>query len=125
MLMTQTSATQERSEQAGYQHTICPFHVSLPEEALVDPRRRIATTRWPENETLAGQSQIGQLAKLQKLVYYWGTQYDRYKGGPITSMVTWHQQLQMKEIQDVLAYVLTLRKEHRNGRNNQNIRFCR
>ena len=78
--MTQTSATQERSEQAADQNAIRPFHVSIPEEALVDLRRRIAATRWPEKETVADQSQGVQLAKLQELVHYWGTEYDWRKG---------------------------------------------
>jgi hypothetical protein len=30
-----------------------PFQVSIPEEALVDLRRRIAATRWPDKETVA------------------------------------------------------------------------
>jgi hypothetical protein len=27
-----------------------PFHFAVPDEALVDLRRRIAATRWPERE---------------------------------------------------------------------------
>jgi hypothetical protein len=54
--------------------------VSIPEEALVDLRRRIAATRWPEKETVADQSQGVQLAKFQELVHYWGTEYDWRKG---------------------------------------------
>src|SRR4051794_26746158 len=30
--------------------SIRPFHISVPEEQLVDLRRRIAATRWPEKE---------------------------------------------------------------------------
>ena len=30
---------------------IHPFSVEVPEEDLVDLRRRIAATRWPEKET--------------------------------------------------------------------------
>ena len=40
-----------------------------------DLRRRSAT-RWPDKETVADQSQGAQLAKLQELVRYWGTDYD-------------------------------------------------
>ena len=53
-----------------------PFHVSIPEEALADLRRRIAATRWPERETAEDASQGVQLATMQKLVRYWGTDYD-------------------------------------------------
>ena len=55
---------------------IRPFHISVPEEKLVDLRRRIAATRWPDKETVADQSQGAQLAKLQALVQYWGSGYD-------------------------------------------------
>ncbi len=53
-----------------------PFHIDVPEEALVDLRRRIAATRWPDKETVSDRSQGVQLAKLQPLVEYWGTEYD-------------------------------------------------
>jgi pimeloyl-ACP methyl ester carboxylesterase len=53
-----------------------PFRVDVPEEELVDLRRRIAATRWPERETVADQSQGVQLATIQELVRYWGTDYD-------------------------------------------------
>jgi len=55
---------------------IRPFQVHVPEAALVDLRRRIAETRWPDKETVADQSQGAQLAKLQALVRYWGSGYD-------------------------------------------------
>ncbi len=53
-----------------------PFHINVPEEALVDLRRRIAATRWPDRETVNDRSQGVQLAKIQELVRYWGTDYD-------------------------------------------------
>ena len=55
---------------------IRPFRISVPEEQLVDLRRRIAATRWPEKETVADQSQGVQLATMQQLVHYWQTGYD-------------------------------------------------
>jgi pimeloyl-ACP methyl ester carboxylesterase len=57
-------------------NAIRPFHVNIPEEQLVDLRRRIATTRWPDRETVTDQSQGVQLAKIQELVRYWGKDYD-------------------------------------------------
>jgi len=47
-----------------------PFSVEVPEEDLVDLRRRIAATRWPERETVADESQGVQLATMQELVRY-------------------------------------------------------
>ena len=55
---------------------IRPFQVDVPEEELDDLRRRIAATRWPERETVTDESQGVQLATMQELVRYWGTEYD-------------------------------------------------
>ena len=55
---------------------IRPFRVETPEPDLVDLRRRIAATRWPERETVDDRSQGAQLAKLRELVRYWSTGYD-------------------------------------------------
>ena len=52
------------------------FRIDVPEEQLVDLRRRLAATRWPERETVADATQGVQLATMQKLVRYWGTEYD-------------------------------------------------
>src|SRR5215211_4837507 len=53
-----------------------PFRIDVPEEDLLDLRRRIAETRWPERETVADESQGVQLATIQELTRYWGTDYD-------------------------------------------------
>jgi pimeloyl-ACP methyl ester carboxylesterase len=56
--------------------TIRSFQFTAPEEALADLRRRIAATRWPDRETVNDASQGVQLATMQELVRYWGTDYD-------------------------------------------------
>lgn len=56
--------------------TIRPFRVSIPDAALVDLRRRIAATRWPEGETVADATQGVQLATMQKVAQYWQTEHD-------------------------------------------------
>jgi len=71
--MTQTSATQRGSEQAD---AIRPFRVNVPEAELTELRRRINATKWPERETVADASQGVQLATIQALAQYWGTDYD-------------------------------------------------
>jgi pimeloyl-ACP methyl ester carboxylesterase len=53
-----------------------PFRINVPEEELVELRRRVQATRWPEKETVADQSQGVQLATTQKLARYWGTEHD-------------------------------------------------
>ena len=71
--MTQTSATQRSSEQAG---AIRPFEVNIPEGKLTELRSRINATIWPERETVTDASQGVQLATIQALAHYWGTDYD-------------------------------------------------
>jgi pimeloyl-ACP methyl ester carboxylesterase len=56
--------------------SIRPFRVEAPQAALDDLRRRIAASRWPDRETVADRSQGAQLAQLQPLLRYWGTDYD-------------------------------------------------
>jgi pimeloyl-ACP methyl ester carboxylesterase len=55
---------------------IRPFRINVPEEELVDLRRRIAATRWPEKETVEDDSQGVPLALMQDLARYWATEYD-------------------------------------------------
>ena len=56
--------------------SIRPFHINIPEQQLVDLRRRVLATRWPERETVTDRSQGVQLAKIQEIVRYWGKDYD-------------------------------------------------
>ena len=78
--VAQTTATQKGDRQAADPKAIRPFRVSIPDEAVADLRRRLAATRWPDKETVADDSQGAQLARLQELVRYWGTDYDWRKG---------------------------------------------
>src|SRR5438132_4392582 len=55
---------------------IRPFKFNAPEEALVDLRRRIAATKWPERETVPDASQGVQLATIKALAQHWATDYD-------------------------------------------------
>ena len=52
------------------------FEIDFSEDDLADLRRRIQATRWPEPETVADQSQGVQLATIQALARYWGSEYD-------------------------------------------------
>ena len=64
------------SATAADDNTMRPFRINVPEEALVDLRRRIAATRWPEKETVADESQGVRLATVQQLAQYWQTSHD-------------------------------------------------
>lgn len=61
---------------AAESDAIRPFRFDAPEADLVDLRRRLAATRWPERELVTDDTQGVQLATMQKLVAYWGTDYD-------------------------------------------------
>jgi pimeloyl-ACP methyl ester carboxylesterase len=71
--MTQTTGTQRSSEHAD---AIRRFHVNVAESDLIELRRRINATKWPERETVADATQGVQLATMQNLARYWGTDYD-------------------------------------------------
>ena len=71
LALSSTPAAAENNDTA-----IRPFRVNVPDADLADLKRRLAATRWPDKETVADQSQGVQLAKLQELVRYWGTDYD-------------------------------------------------
>jgi pimeloyl-ACP methyl ester carboxylesterase len=60
----------------GDKNAIRALHVHAPEPELIDLRRRINATRWPERETVTDASQGVQLATMQKLARYWATDYD-------------------------------------------------
>lgn len=55
---------------------IAPFTVDVPEAELVDLRRRIADTRWPEPETAPNGLQGVPLARMKALAERWSTGYD-------------------------------------------------
>ncbi len=57
-------------------NAIRPFRINVPEAELVDLRRRINATKWPERETVTDASQGVQLATIQELARYWGAEYD-------------------------------------------------
>jgi pimeloyl-ACP methyl ester carboxylesterase len=55
---------------------IRPFKVHVPEEQLIDLRKRVLAMRWPGKETVTDHSQGVQLATMQALAHYWATDYD-------------------------------------------------
>jgi pimeloyl-ACP methyl ester carboxylesterase len=61
---------------AAQDGAIRPFRIDVPEEVLVDLRRRVAATRWPDRETVADDSQGVPLALMQDLARHWAADYD-------------------------------------------------
>ena len=75
-IMTTTSATQPQTDKTS----IRPFQFKFSDAELADLRRRVNATKWPEREQVADASQGVQLAMIQSLASYWGTDYDWRKG---------------------------------------------
>jgi pimeloyl-ACP methyl ester carboxylesterase len=90
---------------------IRPFHVNFPDEALADLRRRIAATRWPEKETVADTTQGVQLATVQALVRYWGTDYDWRKAEAKLNAVPQF----ITEIDGLDIHFIHVRSKHENA----------
>ena len=70
------SATQPQTDKAA----IRPFQFNFPDAELDDLRRRVNATKWPDREQVTDASQGVQLATMQNLARYWGTDYDWRKG---------------------------------------------
>jgi pimeloyl-ACP methyl ester carboxylesterase len=74
--MVMKTATSKVGTGVAEATAIRPFRVDVPEEQLVDLRRRIAATRWAHKELVEDRSQGVQLATLQGLTRYWANEYD-------------------------------------------------
>ena len=53
-----------------------PFTIEITDAEVEDLRARIVATRLPDKETVDDSSQGVQLATMEALVRYWGTEYD-------------------------------------------------
>ncbi len=73
---TQTAGAKLDTKPGADKAAIRPFRVSIPEQELVDLRRRIEATRWPTKELVEDRSQGVQMATLRELARYWSTEYD-------------------------------------------------
>jgi pimeloyl-ACP methyl ester carboxylesterase len=68
-VMTEVETGSEMTE-------IRPFRVVVSDAEVVELRRRVNATRWPERETVADDAQGVRLEMIQGLARYWGTDYD-------------------------------------------------
>jgi pimeloyl-ACP methyl ester carboxylesterase len=100
-----------RAQAAAEGGTIRQFRVNVPDEALVDLRRRIAATRWPDQETVSDRSQGIQLAEFQELLHYWGSDYDWRK---VEAKLNALPQF-MTTIDDVDIHFIHVRSRHPNA----------
>ena len=72
----QPSKQEDASMSTVEDAAIWPFNFSAEDEALLDLRRRIAATTWPDRETVSDATQGVQLATMRELARYWATDYD-------------------------------------------------
>src|SRR5688500_8030027 len=70
------SIAPRRGANAAETTAIRPFRVNVPEAELIELRRRITATRFPERETVSDMSQGVPLATVRKLARYWAADYD-------------------------------------------------
>jgi hypothetical protein len=68
-----SAAAQTKSSEKSAIH---PFYVHVPEAKMIELRKRISATQWPDRETVTNQSEGPQLGTLQKLAQHWTTEYD-------------------------------------------------
>jgi pimeloyl-ACP methyl ester carboxylesterase len=73
---TNQDVTEVAQSNGADKTAIRPLRVHAPEAQLIDLKRRIKATRWPERETVSDASQGVQLATMQKLARYWASDYD-------------------------------------------------
>lgn len=92
-------------------NAIRPFHINFPEADLVDLRRRVKATRWPDKETVTDRTQGVQLATVQKLARYWSTDYDWRKGEAKLKAVPHF----ITEIDGVDIHFIHVRSRHENA----------
>ena len=64
------------AQAAAATDAIRPLQINVPKNQLVDLRRRLAATRWPDRETVADESQGVQLAAIQEVARHWEKDYD-------------------------------------------------
>ena len=109
--MTQSGATQPAGEQIADKTAIRPFQFNFPDAELTDLRRRVNATKWPERELVTDASQGVQLATMQKLARYWGTDYDWRKGEAKLKAVPHF----ITEIDGLDIHFIHVRSQHENA----------
>jgi pimeloyl-ACP methyl ester carboxylesterase len=68
--------TPKEHKMAATNAAIRPFHFEASKDELIDLKKRVAATKWPERELVPDATQGVQLATMQKLARYWATEHD-------------------------------------------------
>ncbi len=91
--------------------SIRPFHIEVPEEKLVDLKRRIQATKWPQKETVNDETQGVQLGTMKKLAQYWASNYDwRRMEAKLNALPQF-----MTNIDGVDIHFIHVRSKHKNA----------
>src|SRR5215210_5421398 len=61
---------------SGDVSAVDPFRITVPWTEVVELRRRLARTRWPDRQTVSDWSQGVPLQVLREFCSYWETSYD-------------------------------------------------
>jgi pimeloyl-ACP methyl ester carboxylesterase len=109
--MPLTTATQQSAEQPSDKNAVRPFGVNVPEAELIELRRRIQATRWPDRETVSDATQGVQLATVQALARYWATDYDWRK---VEARMNGYPQF-ITEIDGLDIHFIHVRSKHENA----------
>jgi pimeloyl-ACP methyl ester carboxylesterase len=96
---------------AGDPTAIRPFHVKMPEADLIDLRRRIKATKWPERETVRDTTQGVQFETTRKLAHYWAREHDWRK---VEAKLNALPQF-MTEIDGLDIHFIHVRSKHENA----------
>jgi pimeloyl-ACP methyl ester carboxylesterase len=88
-----------------------PFRVHFPDSDLIDLKRRILATRWPDKETVADDTQGVQLATVQALARYWAADYDWRK---VEARLNAHPNF-ITEIDGLDIHFIHVRSKHANA----------
>ncbi|MEX3980432.1 epoxide hydrolase family protein [Paraburkholderia sp. EG287A] len=108
---TPQGITEVKSAPNGDKTAIRPLRVHVPEAQLVDLRRRIKATRWPDKETVSDDSQGVPLAMMQEVARHWSTDYDwRRCEAKLNSLPNY-----MTEIDGLDIHFIHVRSKHENA----------
>lgn len=109
--MAQTNTNQINAQTTGKNAIWGPFHLYFPETELIELRRRIKATKWPEKETVVDASQGVQLATIKNLARYWMTAYDWRKcEGKLNALPHF-----LTEIDGLKIHFIHIRSKHKDA----------
>jgi pimeloyl-ACP methyl ester carboxylesterase len=99
------------SEKTGDATALRPFEYHAKEEDLIDLKRRIEATRWPDGEVVNDSSQGVQMATLKKLMNHWASNYDWRK---VESMINAYPNY-LTKIDGLDIHFMHIRSPHENA----------